>query len=476
MYKLVWTNFLHLYQPPTQKPYWIKRVTEESYRKIVQGLLIAPDLKITMNVSGILLELLEQCGFNDVIDGLRTLVERGQLELTGSAKYHALLPFLPPDEIERQIRLNEQTLRRFFGSNLKLRGFFPPEMASSPNLARTISKLGYEWMIIDELSFPRNPNDKNANTLKYDHLYTMSGLPNFHLFFRERRMSWVILSGQIGTGNLLIKSLGERLERSEYLLTAMDGETFGHHRPGLETLLFEIYQDKNLNTACISDLLSLFTEHETISPRPSTWALMEKDLELSKPFSRWFDEDNSIHKLQWQLTNLAIEVLHKAPASDPGYTKAREMLDRALHSDQYWWASARPWWSLEMIERGAKEFYDSIITTPDVPTKTSNLARHLYHSIVFTAFDWQRSGLVDEIAHKEDEDIRQRTDVGLPQLPKTEVEKMINRLQEEMNLSASRQEYERAAQVRDRISELRRYIAEVDVPIASPEGEKEWDI
>jgi len=476
MYKLVWANFLHLYQPPTQKPYWIKRATEESYRKIVQGLLNAPDSKITMNVSGILLELLEQCGFNDVIDGLRTLVDRGQLELTGSAKYHALLPFLPPDEIERQIRLNEETLQRFFGSTLKLKGFFPPEMAFSPELARTISKLGYEWMIIDELSFPRNHDTKNANTLKYDRLYTMSGLPNFHLFFRERRMSWVILSGQIGTGNLLIKSLGERLQRPEYLLTAMDGETFGHHRPGLETLLFEIYQDKNLKTACISDLLSSFTETETISPVPSTWALMEKDLEQHKPFSRWFDEDNSIHKLQWQLTNLAIETLRQAPASDPGYTRAREMLDRSLHSDQYWWASARPWWSLEMIERGAKELYDSIMITPNVPTKTSDLARHLYHSIVFTAFDWQRSGLVDEMAHKEDEDIRQRTDASLPQLPKAEVEKMISRLQEEMDLSAARQEYERATQVRDRITELRRYIAEVDVPVASPEGGREWEL
>lgn len=288
-------------------------------------------------------------------------------------------------------------------------------------------------------------------------------------------MSWVILSGQIGTGNLLIKGLGERLNHKEYLLTAMDGETFGHHRPGLEALLFEMYENVNLQTALMSDLFALFPKRILVSPVPATWALMEKDREQHKPFSRWYDEDNDIHEMQWKLTHLAIKALETAPESDPGYSKAREMLDRALHSDQYWWASARPWWSIEMIERGAKELYDAIQTTPGVSKTVVEEAKHLYHSIVFTAFDWQRSGIVDELAHKEDEDIRQRTDVGMPKLPRPEVEKMIKRLEEEMNFTAARQEYERAAQVRNRIAELRRYIADVDIPKAATEGAREWD-
>lgn len=467
---MYWTNFLHLYQPPTQKPYWIKRVTAESYRKIFKELKAVPRAKLTVNINAVLVEHWDACGEDDVIDDVRELLARGQLELTGSAKYHPLLPFLPHEEVIRQIQLNDETHRKYFGAHYRPRGFFPPEMAFSLDLAHTVRKLGFEWIIVDELSFPRNQE------LKYDRIYTIEGLNDFNIFFRERRTSWVILSGQIGTGNLLIESLGVRLQRNEYLLTAMDGETFGHHRPGLEQLLFEIYHSPKLQTILISDLPKYFPQRETIMPHSSTWALMEKDLEKKIPFARWKDEDNAIHTLQWDLTSLAIETVHAARPGDPGFASARDALDRALHSDQYWWASAKPWWSLEMIERGAKELYEAIMNTPGVREATKDKAKHLYHAIVFTAFDWQRSGLVDELSHKEDEDIRQRTDAQLPQLPKQEIEKMVKKLEEEMKAVAAREEYERAAQIRDRIAELRRYAADISVPKPSSEGDKEWDI
>lgn len=467
---MIWVNFLHIYQPPTQKPYWVNRVTEESYRKIFGLLLENPTAKITMNINGVLLELFEKNGHKDVIEMIKKLISSNQLELTGSAKYHPLLPFLPEEEIIRQIKLHEETLYHYFGSKIKLKGFFSPEMGFSLDLAKTISKLGYKWIIVDELSFPRDLGQQ-----KYDRIYQILGLKNFLIFFRERKMSWIILSGQIGTGKLLIESLGERLKRNEYLLTAMDGETFGHHRPGLEMLLFEIYKSEKIQTAKISDLLDLFPEREEIQPVPSTWALMEKDLEKKKPFARWSDDENIIHQFQWELTRLAIETIKKAQKDDPGYEKARQSLDRALHSDQYWWASARPWWSIEMIEGGAKELYDSILSMPGVSEETSKKAEDLYHRIVFTAFDWQRSGIVDKISKAEDEEIRQRTDVGLPKLPKEEVEKMVERLEEEMKLVVSRQEYERAAQIRDRIKELRRYASSEQLR-PSAEGDQEFTL
>jgi hypothetical protein len=465
---MIWANFLHIYQPPAQKQYWVDRVTEESYRKIFRLLLENPNAKITMNINGVLIELLDKYGQKDVIEMIKKLLSRGQLELTGSAKYHPLLPFLSEEEIVRQIKLNEETLHYYFGDKCQLRGFFPPEMGFSPAIAKIIAGLDYEWIIVDELSFPRDYGQQ-----KHDRIYQMKGLKNFSIFFRERRMSWIILSGQIGTGKLLIQSLGERLKSDEYLLTAMDGETFGHHRPGLETLLFEIYESKKFKTLRISDLFDLFPEREEIQPISSTWALMEKDLEKKKPFARWYDEENTIHQFQWELTRLATEAIKNARKDDPGYEKARQVLDRALHSDQYWWASARPWWSIEMIESGAKELRDATLLTPGISENVRQKAECLYHDIVFTAFDWQRSGIVDKISKTEDEEIRQRTDVGLPKLPRIEVEKMVRRLEKEMKLVASRQEYERAAQIRDRIKELRRYASDDQIR-PSAEGGQEF--
>ena len=465
---MIWANFLHIYQPANQKSYWVNRITNESYRKIFSLLLANPRARITINISGVLLELFEKNNHQDVIDMIRKLLKREQIEITGSAKYHPLLPFLPKEEVIRQIKLNEETLRYFLGPNIKLKGFFPPEMGFSIDLAKIISSLGYSWVIADELSFPRG-----GKNYRGDRIYQIEGINDFSIFFRERRMSWIILSGQIGTGKLLIQSLGERLNKNEYLLTAMDGETFGHHRPGLENLLFEIYNCGDLKTVKISELFDVFPLREKIKPGSSTWALMEKDLEKKKPFARWYDVDNSIHLAQWNLARLAIKTINKkANKNRSSYKTARTRLDRGLHSDQFWWASAKPWWSIEMIEGGARELYDAVLLFPGATKKEKEKAKKLYDEIVFTAFDWQRSGKVDKLSISEDEDIRQRTDIGLPKLPREEIEKMVKRLEEEMDLVALRREYERAAQIRDRIKELNKYVSDILRP--SSEGDQEF--
>ena len=136
--------------------------------------------------------------------------------------------------------------------------------------------------------------------------------------------------------------------------------------------------------------------------------------------------------------------------------QAQDQLDRALHSDQYWWASAKPWWSVEYIEMGAKELVVAIKLTGD--QKAIKLGQKLYSEILETAFEYQRSGKVDEISKKEDETIRMRTDQALPKMPKEELLKIIETIRKEMLAVAAGQEYERAAQLRDRVKELENYL------------------
>src|SRR3989344_8240449 len=102
---MYWANFLHIYQPPTQKEIWVRRITQESYRKIFSGLLKIKRARLTLNINGILCELLKKYGGTDVIDNIRQLLASGNIELTGSAQYHAFLPLLPKSEIKRQILL-----------------------------------------------------------------------------------------------------------------------------------------------------------------------------------------------------------------------------------------------------------------------------------------------------------------------------------------------------------------------------------
>jgi len=138
---MYWANFLHFYQPPTQKEFWVRKITQESYRPIILGLLKYPRAKITLNVSGTLIEQFDKYGETDIIEAIKKLLENNQIELTGSAKYHTLLPFLPKDEVIRQIQLNEETLKKYFGSLWQKKGFFPPEMGFSKEIAEIVKEL-----------------------------------------------------------------------------------------------------------------------------------------------------------------------------------------------------------------------------------------------------------------------------------------------------------------------------------------------
>lgn len=447
---MIWANFLHIYQPPDQKKRILEKVTNESYRRIIAELKKAPKAKLTLNINACLTELLWQNGFRDVVDDLRGLGAAGQIEFTESAKYHPFLPNLPKEEIIRQIELNHETNERYLGKEAyHPKGFFPPEMAFTKGIAEIVRGLGYQWILADEASYPgENPS--------YSKIFTIKDMDDFMIFFRERETSFKILSAQLGSGPILLADLGERLHANEYLLTAMDGETFGHHRVGLEKLLFDIYQSSDLPTVTISEIANYGFEKEVCEPIPASWALMHKDMARHVPFSRWDDPNNAIHQLQWELTYLAVKEVRQANPKSKNYENARRMLDMALHSDQYWWASAKPWWSLEILEKGAKEFLEVVLELRGEKAKESKQAQELYRQIVFTALDWQRNGVVEDLVREHyDEEVTMRLDTTAPYVPPEEFDKIIEHLRSQMLETAKAEEYEKAAQFRDRIKELK---------------------
>lgn len=444
-----WVNFLHFYQPHNQKPYWVKKIANESYRKLIKGFLSNRRSKAVININACLIELFQKNGCQDIIKGLGTLAKRGQIEFTDSAKFHAFLPLLPEAEIIRQIKLNHQTNKKYLGGAYKPRGFFPPEMGYNQKVAKICQRLGYKWLIIDELSL----GGKIGN-LNYQTVYQIKSADNLLVFFRQREISFRILSAQVYASRMIVDLFKSKIGPDEFIITAMDAETFGHHRPGLDELLFEVYQSKKIQTNKMSEVVQLFPKRQMVEPIASSWALMKRDLEQKTPFSRWYNKNNDIHRWQWQLTNLAIGEFYKLPGKHPAYQKIRNGLDKSLHSDQYWWASAMPWWSLELIEKGAKEFVDVILKNPASSKKSKILAEGLYKKIIFTGFAWQKSGKIEALSKSSDEDVTQRITKEMPYIPLTEFNGIVANLKNQMLTAANNLEYERAAQIRDRVREL----------------------
>jgi hypothetical protein len=385
---MYWSNFLHIYQPPTQTDAIVRKVTEESYRTLVRVLREAPAGKITLNISGTLTEQLARYGLDDVIRGLRELAERGRIEFTGSAMYHPILPLIPKEEVIRQIKLNTDINQRYFGEVYEPTGFFPPEMCYNYEVAQTVSELGFRWMIVDEISL-----SGKIGAARCDRIYNVEGLQDFLVFFKERPFSAGITYGTYPSAEPFLAALKGRLEEHSYLLTGTDGEVYGHHRPGQENLLSEIFAKGTPRTCTISELSKYFVQVDTVLPLPSSWSTWEDEMAQGIPYPQWKYPGHQLHKLQWQLTDFVLHTVKEAPPGAPRFSEARTLLDQGLHSCQYWWASCRPWWSVEMIRWGAQKLYQAVEVLGDaIDKKRKDEAGKLFQAVVNLARDWQESG------------------------------------------------------------------------------------
>ncbi|MHA1684107.1 MAG: hypothetical protein ACTSUE_24420 [Promethearchaeota archaeon] len=350
---------LHIYQPPVQIPHVVKKIVNESYRPLIKALKDHPDAKITLNINGTLTEQLDDYGFTDVIDGFATLASRGQVEFTGSAKFHPLLPLIIPTEVSRQIMLNNQTNRHFFGSVYKPRGFFPPEMAISDEIMKPIRDAGFDWLIASGI----------ANTVEWP-TTSITHHPNgLKLVFRDDFISGDCAFDRVNNVDAFAQRINYRHTAEDYyIILAMDGETFGHHvkhafnnflNPLFDTLPHR--DDMEIHT--ISEIIDMFPKGQEQIPRDSSWSTMSYDIAQDIPFPLWFDPNNELHIEQHRFLMYALVLVHLAKKywdsmNDERkgmFKNARNFLDRGIHSCQQWWASKRPWYSPDMILRGLNE-------------------------------------------------------------------------------------------------------------------------
>jgi len=444
---MYWVNFLHIYQPLSQSNEILKRVVNESYRPLFKGFLTIPGIKINLNINAGLTENLWKKGYEDVIKMIKTLAKDGKLEFTESSRYHAFLPLLPKEEILRQIKGNYRINKRYFGKLYKPKCFFPPEMAYSKKISKLVSQLGYSFIIIDEVCF-----NAGENSPLTDRLYFEEENKNLKIIFRERRLSNCLMSAIIRTKKEFQEVLKEDLKQEKYICTGIDGETFGHHRPGLEKTLLKILSLKKPKQIFISELPKYFPKEEKISPVSATWASSREDIEKKVPFYSWKDPKNKVHELQWGFTRYILKLAKKRKIS----LKLKEKIDQALASDHFFWASGEPWWSLEMIEKGAWALFE-VSKLLSKNKAEFEKGKNYYLRILATAFQWQRAGKIEEKTRKYKEAVRipfKERSFEISKEGKKIYEDVISLIKKKMVLSARKKNYERAILWRDAIWKL----------------------
>lgn len=384
---MLWLNFLHFYQPANTEFYNIRKALDKSYWRLLRLMEEHSEIKMTFNVSGCLLERLIEAKEKAFIDRLKFLVKKGRVELTGSAYYHGFLPLLPESEVIRQIKANEKILKQIFGKNFKPQGFFLPEMAYSSNVSKIIKKLGYQWIILDEISFSGGGKERpDINRLYIDEA---SGLK---VIFRERELSNGYppdkLLGLLK--NKLAFKLGANLaNQSESVrLSATDAELYGlrHEDPTGE--MEKIVKAKEIKTRTLSSWFNKISKKKALKVKlvPSSWESTAIELKKEQAYFLWQNKNNKIQVYLWRLANLALN-LEERYRKDKNYYWYRWHLARGLASCTFWWASARDFkpifgpyaWSPDDIERGLEDLIRSIRSLNDRKTKKAKLEAEKYY-------------------------------------------------------------------------------------------------
>jgi predicted glycosyl hydrolase (DUF1957 family) len=261
----------------------------------------------------------------------------------------------------RQVKENEEILKKYLGDDFKPRGFFLPEMAYSPSVAKIIKELGYEWIIVDEIIFSGKLNQIDTTKIYEDEN------SNLKLVVRGRSESNTYVPQKI------FKLLDEK--KTEIIITASDAELYGlrhiDHTGEFEKLL----KKENLETEKISDYIDEQKNIEKMKPVAGNWNSSEKEIKEGQPFFVWYNKKNKIQMKLWEMQKLAYLTVYDY-TDDENFYWARWHLVRGLISCNYWWASEKDFmlfsgvtWNPDEIERGINDLTRAVRSLGDKNTR-----------------------------------------------------------------------------------------------------------
>lgn len=320
---------LHFYQPPTQDPEIVKKINEECYLPLFQ-LLLDTGVPVTINMNYSLTEQLAEFA----PETLEIVSKLSSQSFTSSGAFHPIFPLIPDGEVQRQLSLNDMGNKELIGEVFNPTGAFPPELALDMQTIKLIGKLGYSWTVTDDVPWVFEHSDVPSKWIP--------SVDGIGVFLRSNFWSNLI-SFHGGSGDEMVKRMIRDLhewsgEEDSYIILAMDGETFGHHREGaiesfLTPFFAQLNMEKNITISSLQTIFDKFPKKESFIPTGS-WSTVPLDLETEEPFPLWNHSLNENHTAYWKLLNFVLQKARKLPE-----TEVATLVDKMLYSCPMWWAS-----------------------------------------------------------------------------------------------------------------------------------------
>jgi alpha-amylase len=141
---------VHNHQPIGNFDSVFEEVYQHSYKPFLEVLGRHRGVKCTQHWTGPLLEWIA-AKHPELIEKMRHMVKRGQLELLTGSYYEAILAIIPEDDRIGQIRKLTEYIHRLF--DYEPRGIWLAERVWEQQLVSSIARAGVEFVVVDDTHF-----------------------------------------------------------------------------------------------------------------------------------------------------------------------------------------------------------------------------------------------------------------------------------------------------------------------------------
>ncbi len=325
----------HAHQPVENFDHVFQAAFESSYSPFVNVLEEFPEIKISLHISGSLLDWLLS-NKPQFIHVLRKMVSQGQIELLSAGYYEPILVLLPEWDRIGQINLHRSKMNAIFG--YQPQGLWLTERVWEPSLPVSLRKAGIKFTIVDDEHFRiagYNPEDLWGYYLTEEQgkevaIFPGSKFLRYSLPFKLPEETIQYLQTKFHEGKNCI-TFGDDLEKFGFWPQTYE---WVYEKKWLHNFFQALVDNKDwVKTVHFQDIL---TSHQPTSrvylPCASYSEMMEWSQNMFRNFLVKYSESNHLHKRVFMVSNIINQLQDKNKKVE----EARLHLYKAQNNDVYW--------------------------------------------------------------------------------------------------------------------------------------------
>jgi alpha-amylase len=341
MKKVDFAIVLHFHQPIGNFDSIFERVSRVCYLPFLQTLSQFPDIPMTFHLSGSLLEYLEERQPR-LIELLKEMVARGQIELMSGPYYEPILTAIPERDVVGQVKLMTEYLNQRFASSPQ--GMWVPEKIWEPHLSKTMTKVGGRYCVLDEMHFLQARIDKQDT---FGYFVTGKGQRQLAVFSSDKKLRYAIPFKLPSETLNYFRDIAVKQETPLFVYSD-DVEKFGEwpethawvYEKGWLKDFFETLQ-RNRDWITLYKLSDYLDSHKPLGeaelPEGSYVEMREWAGGPWKNFLSKYPEANQMHKKMCYVSDKVDHARKMAKAKDrPRITEAERALYKGQCNCAYW--------------------------------------------------------------------------------------------------------------------------------------------